>query len=69
MMGMGGGRGTDIERGASRYGKAGASGYGPGGMGAGGANKEEDQEHKRRFPVEEDLFTGDLKAAPPVIGL
>ncbi len=70
MMGAGGGRGMDIERGASRYGKAGASGYGPGGMGAGaGANKEEDQEHKRRFPVEEDLFTGDLKAAPPVIGL
>ncbi|MEV4318608.1 hypothetical protein [Actinocrispum sp. NPDC049592] len=69
MMGAGGGRGMDIERGASRYGKAGgASGYGPGGMGA-GANKEEDQEHKRRFPVEEDLFTGDLKAAPPVIGL
>jgi hypothetical protein len=68
-----GGRGTDIERGASKYGRAagraGASGYGPGGMGAGSANKEEDAEHRRRFPVEEDLFTGDLKAAPPVIGL
>jgi hypothetical protein len=68
-----GGRGTDIERGANKYGRAagraGASGYGPGGMGAGSASKEEDAEHRRRFPVEEDLFTGDLKAAPPVIGL
>jgi hypothetical protein len=71
--GFGGGRG-DLERGPNRYaragaaGRAGMNGYGPGGMGA-GANKEEDQEHKRRFPVEEDLFTGDLRAAPPVIGL
>jgi hypothetical protein len=69
MGGMGAGRGGNMERGASRYGRAGASGYGPGGMGAGAANKEEDQEHRRRFPVEEDLFTGDMKAAPPVIGL
>lgn len=73
MAGGFGGRG-DIERGANRYaragaaGRAGMNGYGPGGMGA-GTNKEEDQEHKRRFPVEEDLFTGDLRAAPPVIGL
>jgi hypothetical protein len=70
-----GGYGAEVERGASRYGRAGmagrggAGGYGPGGMGAGSANKEEDQEHRRRFPVEEDLFTGDMKAAPPVIGL
>jgi hypothetical protein len=78
MAGAGrGGMGGDLERGGSRYGRAGAAGmgragaggYGPGGMGAGGAQKEDDQEHKRRFPVEEDLFTGDLKAAPPVIGL
>jgi hypothetical protein len=72
MAGVGGGRGADLERGANRYGRAGAggvSGYGPGGMGAGGANREEDKEHKRRVPMEEDLFTGDLKAAPPVIGL
>jgi hypothetical protein len=68
MMG-GAGRGGNVERGASKYGRAGAGGYGPGGMGAGSASKEEDQEHRRRFPVEEDLFTGDLKAAPPVIGL
>jgi hypothetical protein len=69
----GGGAGT--ERGASRYGRAGlgagAGGYGPGGMGAGaGSRKEDDQEHRRRFPVEEDdLFGGDMRAAPPVIGL
>lgn len=75
MAGAGGyGMGADAERAGSKYGRAGMAGragtggYGPGGMGA-GANKEEDQEHKRRFPVEEDLFTGDLKAAPPVIGL
>ncbi|TCO58625.1 hypothetical protein [Actinocrispum wychmicini] len=76
MAGAGGyGMGADLERGASKYGRAGAAGragmgggYGPGGMGA-GANKEEDQEHRRRVPLEDDLFTGDLKAAPPVIGL
>jgi hypothetical protein len=72
-MGGAAGRGGDIERGANRYGRAGAAGglggYGPGGMGAGGARKDEDQEHKRRVPMEEDLFTGDMKAAPPVIGL
>ncbi|MBP2320720.1 hypothetical protein JOF56_001105 [Kibdelosporangium banguiense] len=74
MAGAGAGRGGDLERGANRFGRAGAAGglggYGPGGMGAGGgARKDEDQEHKRRVPMEEDLFTGDLKAAPPVIGL
>ncbi|MCE7008428.1 WXG100 family type VII secretion target [Kibdelosporangium philippinense] len=59
----GGGRGGDTARGRS-------VGYGPGGMGAApGGQKEEDQEHKRRYPHEEDLFTGDLKAAPPIIGL
>jgi hypothetical protein len=45
----------------------GAGGYGaPGGA---GTRKEEDDEHRRKFPVEEDPFSTDLKAAPPVIGL
>lgn len=48
-------------------GGTGGSGY-PGGAGAGG-RKEDDKEHRRRFPYEEDPFLGDLKAAPPVIGL
>ncbi|MET0134130.1 MAG: hypothetical protein ABW215_11115 [Kibdelosporangium sp.] len=66
--------GGAIERGANKYGRlgagmGGAGGYGPGGMGAGSARKEDDQEHRRRFPVEEDLFADGLKAAPPVIGL
>jgi hypothetical protein len=71
-MPMGGGRpGAGTERGANRYGRAmGAAGaYGPGGMGAGAGRQDDDKEHKRRFPVEEDLFSGDIKAAPPVIGL
>ena len=42
---------------------------GPMGMGQGGKG-EDDSEHRRRFPVEEnDLFTLDQKASPPVIGL
>jgi hypothetical protein len=46
----------------------GAGGYG--GVGGAGARQEEDDEHVRRFPVEEDPFSSaDLKAAPPVIGL
>jgi hypothetical protein len=75
MAGAGRG-GGDLDRGANKYSRAaamgrgaGMAGYGPGGMGAGGARKDEDQEYKRRVPMEEDLFTGDLKAAPPVIGL
>ncbi|MDQ3402455.1 MAG: WXG100 family type VII secretion target [Actinomycetota bacterium] len=67
--GRGGGRGGAN---AGRFGRAtgfGANGYG-GGMGAGGARKEEDGEHHRRVPIEEDPFAiTDLKAAPPVIGL
>jgi hypothetical protein len=54
-----------------RFGRAGldphGSGYPMGGSGSG--RKEEDEEHRRRFPVEEDPFSDDLKAAPPVIGL
>jgi hypothetical protein len=38
-------------------------------MGGAGSRKEEDDEHRRRFPVEEDPFSTDLKAAPPVIGI
>ncbi|ALG06700.1 hypothetical protein [Kibdelosporangium phytohabitans] len=52
----------------SRPSRGAAAMYGPGGMGAAPGRKEEDQERRRRCPHEEDLFTGDLKAAPPVIG-
>ncbi|CAM4135459.1 WXG100 family type VII secretion target [Kibdelosporangium persicum] len=62
----GGARPTDH---ANRYGRGNLAGYGPGGMGAAPGRKDEEQEHRRRYPHEEDLFTGDLKAAPPVIGL
>ncbi|MGQ0838252.1 WXG100 family type VII secretion target [Actinokineospora sp.] len=75
------GRGANGTRGggggAGRFGRAsgfadahgrGAGGYGMG-SGAGG-RQEEDGEHRRRVPLEEDPFTAaDLKAAPPVIGL
>jgi uncharacterized protein YukE len=72
--GSGAGIGEDAERaGRGRFGRGGAldphgaGGYGaPGGSGARG---EEDEEHRRKFPVEEDPFSTDLKAAPPVIGL
>lgn len=63
---MGGTRPSDH---TNRYGRGSLAGYGPGGMGAAPGQKQEDEEHKRRYPHEEDLFTGDLKAAPPVIGL
>jgi hypothetical protein len=41
-----------------------------GGPAGAGARGDEDEEHHRKFPVEEDPFSAtDLKAAPPVIGL
>ncbi|GAA4431975.1 hypothetical protein GCM10023148_37280 [Actinokineospora soli] len=54
---------------AGRFGRG--TGFGQGyGSGAGGARKEEDGEHRRRVPIEDDPFTPhDLRAAPPVIGL
>jgi hypothetical protein len=65
----GGAGGRDREyRGRGRFSKNGA--YGPGGGGAGRREEdEEDGEHRRTVPLEEDLFSSDLKAAPPVIGL
>lgn len=67
-MGGAGGRGDRDYRGRGRFSKAGA--FGPGGA-AGGRREEdeEDGEHRRSVPIEEDLFSSDLKAAPPVIGL
>ena len=32
------------------------------------ADEEEDNQHRRRVPIEDDPFATDLKAAPPVIG-
>ncbi|GAA3063777.1 hypothetical protein Aglo01_54350 [Actinokineospora globicatena] len=72
----GSGRGRDGTRGASRFGRAsgfadahGRSGNGYGMPPGGARDKEEDGEHKRRVPIEEDPFTtADLTAAPPVIG-
>jgi hypothetical protein len=32
-------------------------------------DEERDGEHRRRVPIEDDPFSTDLKAAPPVIGL
>lgn len=61
--------------------RAGRGGVGAGGrFGAGGVaggpfagrgqgQGDEDREYDRRFPLEEDLFSDDTKAAPPVIGL
>ena len=69
-MGGAGGRGDREYRGRGRFSKAGALG---GGMGGGPAGRrgedEEDGEHRRRVPIEEDIFASDQKAAPPVIGL
>lgn len=69
--GMGaGGRGDREYRGRGRFSKTGGLGMN-GGAGAGGrrAEGEDDGEHRRSVPIEEDLFSSDLKAAPPVIGL
>lgn len=70
MGGGAGGRGGDREyKGRGRFSKAGALGMGGGG-GAGRRGEEEpDGEHRRRVPLEDDPFSTDLKAAPPVIGL
>ncbi|UVS77161.1 WXG100 family type VII secretion target [Actinokineospora sp. UTMC 2448] len=68
-VGRGGAIG-DRQRGAAgRFGRG--TGFGSGyGAPAGGARKEEDGEHRRRVPLEDDPFTPhDLRAAPPVIGL
>lgn len=68
-MGGAGGRGDCEYRGRGRFSKAG----GLGGMGGGPAGRrgedEEDGEHRRRVPIEEDPFSSDQKAAPPVIGI
>jgi uncharacterized protein YukE len=57
----------DMLRGGGRFGAAG------GGLAgvplAGRGRGDEDTEYDRRFPLEEDLFSNDQKAAPPVIGL
>jgi len=65
--GMGGGRG-DQYRGRGRFSKAGAFGAG-GGVPGNRSDDEEDGEYRRTVPIEEDLFSSDEKAAPPVIGL
>jgi uncharacterized protein YukE len=67
------GRGVDKEyRGRGRFSgnsQVGSrNGYGTGAPGS-RAEDEEDGEHRRRVPIEDDPFTTDLKAAPPVIGL
>ncbi|HEY0449387.1 hypothetical protein [Actinophytocola sp.] len=71
-MGGAGGRGDREYRGRGRFSKAGALG-GRGGYGAGAPggrrDEEEDGEHRRRVPIEDDPFSTDMKAAPPVIGL
>ncbi|WP_026316516.1 WXG100 family type VII secretion target [Actinokineospora enzanensis] len=74
--GPGSGLGRDGRRGASRFGRAngfndpngrGRNGYG---VPPGARDEEEDGEHRRRVPLEDDPFTtSDLTAAPPVIGL
>jgi uncharacterized protein YukE len=67
-MGGAGGRGDREYRGRGRFSKGGPLGMG-GGVPGGRRDEEGDGEHRRRVPIEEDPFTSDLKAAPPVIGL
>jgi hypothetical protein len=67
-MGGAGGRGDRDYRGRGRFSKTGGLGMG-GGAGGRRGEDEEDGEHRRRVPIEEDPFSSDLKAAPPVIGL
>jgi hypothetical protein len=63
-----GGRGGDKEyRGRGRFNKT--SPFGTAGAPGRRGEEEEDGEHRRRVPIEEDPFSTDLKAAPPVIGL
>lgn len=64
-----GGRGDREYRGRGRFSKTGGLGMGGGGAGGRRGEGEEDGEHRRRVPIEEDPFSSDLKAAPPVIGL
>lgn len=61
-----GGRGDREFRGRGRFSKSGALGQGAAGRREDG---EDDGEHRRSVPIEEDLFSSDLKAAPPVIGI
>lgn len=77
------GASSSAEEGAGAREGAGGTGSGPdnagqprngqspygGGGGRGGARNEDDKEHRRRIPFEEDPFTTGMKAAPPVIGL
>ncbi len=66
-----GGRGGDRDyKGRGRFSKTGAlGGMGGGGTGGRRGEEEQDSEHRRRVPIEDDPFATDLKAAPPVIGL
>jgi hypothetical protein len=68
-MGGAGGRGDKEYRGRGRFSKTGAFGQGGGGAAGRREEGEEDGEHRRTVPIEEDLFSSDQKAAPPVIGL
>jgi hypothetical protein len=68
-MGGAGGRGDREYKGRGRFSKAGALGMGGGGGAGRRGEEEQDGEHRRRVPIEEDPFATDLKAAPPVIGL
>jgi uncharacterized protein YukE len=73
MGGVGAGA-RDMLRGGNRFGAAGRFGAGGAGLAGGpmagrGANGDDDREYDRRVPLEEDLFSSDQKAAPPVIGL
>ncbi len=67
-----GGRGDKEYRGRGRFSRTGTT-TGRGGYGAGAPgsrrDEEEDGEHRRRVPLEDDPFATDMKAAPPVIGL
>jgi hypothetical protein len=68
-MGGAGGRGDREYKGRGRFSKAGALGMGGGGGAGRRGEEEQDGEHRRRVPIEDDPFATDLKAAPPVIGL
>jgi hypothetical protein len=71
--GGGAGRGDKEYRGRGRFSRSGAINGRGGGYGAGAPGnqdeEEADSEHRRRVPIEDDPFSTDLKAAPPVIGL
>jgi hypothetical protein len=75
MGGAGAGRGDREYRGRGRFSRGGAltgggrGGYGMGGAPTGRGEEERDGEHRRRVPLEEDPFSTDMKAAPPVIGI